>query len=138
MRIGLISVIAVLLMAAACAPKEKPPIPKAKFEEMIVDLSLNEGTFSRLYDVDTNVNRIVSVQNLQVLQKHKVSKADFIKTFRYYDSRKPELLEIYKSALAKTEKRRDALQKAVDKKKKEAEKALKEKEKTQAVKDTAS
>lgn len=107
----------ILFLAAiavfACKTEEKPPISKKKFIDLLIDFSANEAVFSRIYDTDTNTIRIVTIRNARVLEKHKVSKEDFVKTYRYYDKNKEELLEIYNTAIKLAESRKDKLQNKV-------------------------
>ncbi len=91
--------------------EEKPPIPVATFTDMLIDLSANEAIYSRIYDTDTNALRIVAIRNARVLEKYKVTKEDFVNTYRYYDHHKEDLQKIYKTAVDSAEARKTRLQK---------------------------
>lgn len=113
-RIGLALV--ALIVIVGCKSGEKAPIPRDKFVDVLIDFAMNEGTYSKLFDSDTNVVNIIAFRNAQILKKHSITKKDFVGTFKYYDSRKEELLSIYQEAIVRAEARMEKIRKELEKK----------------------
>ncbi len=99
--------------AIACSLKrERPVVERNKFVEVLIDLSVNEGLFSGTYNLDSASATILAQRNKQTLEKYKISKADFVATYAYYDKNKEELLEVYQQAIDSIDARRARLEKA--------------------------
>ena len=99
-----------IIGAAACKSEKAPPIAQDKFTDLLIDLSASEALYSKIYDTDTAAVRTIAIRNQQILNKHNVSKEDFVTTYHYYDDHKEDLLQIYKTAIDSAAARKDRLQ----------------------------
>ncbi len=101
----------VVLGLASCKMEEKPPIGRDQFIELLIDLSVSDGIYTKIYDTDTNAMRTIAIHNARVLEKNHVTRDQFVKTMAYYDNHKEDLVKIYADAVDRANKRKDQLSK---------------------------
>ncbi len=110
MRIYLFLIGSVALVAASCASDEvKPKLRKEKFAQVLAELAIQEGKYSKTYDLDSNASKILAWNSDSILTRYKVNKADFKQTVGYYVAHKSEFIEVYKIAIDTVLARRDTL-----------------------------
>ncbi len=102
-----------------CTNTTKVPndiLPKAKMEVVLWDI-IQAERFSSLYVLKDSAKRNVHLEKFklyhQVFALHKVSKDDFIKSYKYYLGRPDMAKVIVDSMAAKAERQREASYKAV-------------------------
>ncbi len=97
------------LVACASESKHEVQIGKTEFADLLIDLYANEGIFSGTYNLDSASAVVLFARNDETLKKHKVTKEQFLETYRYYQDNKKELEKVYQIALDSISARRERL-----------------------------
>ncbi len=114
-----VSFIMMTFILFGCTNTTKVPddiLPKTKMELVLWDI-IQAERFSSLYLLKDSAKRSVQLEKFklyhQVFDLHKVSKDDFIKSYKYYLGR-PDLAKVIADSMsAKAERQREASYKAV-------------------------
>jgi Domain of unknown function (DUF4296) len=116
MRITLLTVITILFFSCTNTTKvPKDVLPKKKMERVLWDI-IQAERFSYLYLQKDSTLRNVQLQKFkfydQIFAMHKVSKDDFVSSYKYYLSRPDLAKPIFDSIAARAERQKSINYKA--------------------------
>ena len=116
MRAKLLTIVTLFIFSCTNTTKiPKDILSKQKMQGVLWDIILAER-FSSLFLLKDSLNKNIKVENFKLYQQvfhiHKISKEDFIKSYKYYLSR-PELSKvIFDSIAVKAERERATIYKS--------------------------
>lgn len=112
-------VFSLILLAVACTNKDKVPsdvLAQEKMEKVMWDMIEADRFSAQFLERDSAAKKNIKVENLKlyerVFQHHKISKEEFLRSFRFYLSR-PDLNNvIFDTMSARSERRRAEMYKS--------------------------
>ncbi len=108
-----------MLLLAGCTDNERIPsdiFPKEKMEKILWDMILAER-FSSQYIVNDSASRNVKLETMklyeQVFQANNTTRAEFVKSYKYYLNRPDITKSIFDSLAVRGNRNRDSLYKSM-------------------------